>query len=139
MTKGYLAKLETESLGYRMKELSIQETSIEDGNNWLRALRDCPRELVNLINSRACRGAIMFNDTLTMDQCIRLVQELSVTAYPFQCAHGRYATDFPTHFTLFMHCTYAPKTVRSSSHQSSRSPRVGWIWAGYPPTLFKSY
>lgn len=100
MTKGYLAKLETESLDYRMKDLSIQETSIEDENNWLRALRDCPRELVNLINSRACRGAIMFNDTLTMDQCIRLVQELSVTAYPFQCAHGRYATGFPTLYII---------------------------------------
>ena len=34
-------------------------------------------------------GAIMFNDTLTMDQCKALIVRLSETALPFQCAHGR--------------------------------------------------
>ena len=34
-------------------------------------------------------GAIMFNDSLTLGQCQRLVQQLSQTAFPFQCAHGR--------------------------------------------------
>lgn len=32
----------------------------------------------------------MFNDTLTNEQCERLVQQLSCTAFPFQCAHGRF-------------------------------------------------
>ena len=31
----------------------------------------------------------MFNDTLTLEQCKRLLDELSETALPFQCAHGR--------------------------------------------------
>lgn len=34
-------------------------------------------------------GAIMFNDSLTLDQCERLVTQLAKTALPFQCAHGR--------------------------------------------------
>jgi hypothetical protein len=33
----------------------------------------------------------MFNDSLTLEQCERLVGQLSATAFPFQCAHGRYA------------------------------------------------
>jgi len=32
----------------------------------------------------------MFNDSLTLEQCTRLVEELAETALPFQCAHGRY-------------------------------------------------
>ena len=31
----------------------------------------------------------MFNDPLTKDQCIDLVQRLAKCAFPFQCAHGR--------------------------------------------------
>jgi len=35
-------------------------------------------------------GAVMFNDSLTVEQCERLIQQLSETAFPFQCAHGRF-------------------------------------------------
>jgi DNA mismatch repair protein MLH3 len=31
----------------------------------------------------------MFNDALTHIQCERLLAQLSQTAFPFQCAHGR--------------------------------------------------
>lgn len=31
----------------------------------------------------------MFNDKLGLDQCERLVHQLSKTVFPFQCAHGR--------------------------------------------------
>lgn len=34
-------------------------------------------------------GAIMFNDPLSIEQCERLVKQLSTTVFPFQCAHGR--------------------------------------------------
>jgi len=34
-------------------------------------------------------GAIMFNDPLSIEQCERLMIQLSETAFPFQCAHGR--------------------------------------------------
>lgn len=82
--------------------------------SWYRAVRRCPRVLLDLINSKACRGtwvdiptwtacksynnwclpgAVMFNDALSIEQCERLVKELSETAFPFQCAHGRWVKD----------------------------------------------
>ena len=48
-----------------------------------------PKGLIELINSRACRNAIMFNDILTTEQCIDLLAKLSKCILPFQCAHGR--------------------------------------------------
>lgn len=83
----------------------LNEGPSADSTNWLKGLRWCPQELVNLVNSRACRGecflleniaisllsgAIMFNDPLNLEQCDRLIQQLAKTAFPFQCAHGRY-------------------------------------------------
>lgn len=32
----------------------------------------------------------MFNDSLSVPQCAKLVEQLSETAFPFQCAHGRF-------------------------------------------------
>lgn len=60
-----------------------------DHLTWHKALRWCPKGLLALINSRACRGAIMFNDSLSIEQCKRLMAQLAETAFPFQCAHGR--------------------------------------------------
>ncbi|KAK5949207.1 DNA mismatch repair protein [Knufia fluminis] len=48
-----------------------------------------PPRLLELINSRACRSAIMFNDELDMNQCETLIGQLSKCTLPFQCAHGR--------------------------------------------------
>lgn len=48
-----------------------------------------PRRLLDLLNSRACRSAIMFNDELETDECTNLINELSACTLPFQCAHGR--------------------------------------------------
>ena len=42
-----------------------------------------------MMNSRACRSAIMFNDVLPRDQCEILVRKLADCMFPFQCAHGR--------------------------------------------------
>jgi hypothetical protein len=33
------------------------DTQDRDKFDWLRALRYCPRELLDLVNSKACRGA----------------------------------------------------------------------------------
>ncbi|KAK4151988.1 hypothetical protein C8A00DRAFT_44899 [Chaetomidium leptoderma] len=57
--------------------------------DWVTRFHDCPEGILDLINSRACRSAIMFNDPLTMDQCSDLIRQLAVCAFPFQCAHGR--------------------------------------------------
>ncbi|RDW60652.1 hypothetical protein BP6252_12035 [Coleophoma cylindrospora] len=56
---------------------------------WLHRLQSCPQGILDLLNSRACRSSIMFNDELSLDQCRVLIQKLADCAFPFQCAHGR--------------------------------------------------
>ncbi|KAJ1308903.1 hypothetical protein OPQ81_004588 [Rhizoctonia solani] len=60
-----------------------------DDSDWVKALRFCPSPLFELVNSRACRGAIMFNDPLDQLQSRHLIKQLGETVFPFQCAHGR--------------------------------------------------
>ncbi|KAJ7734007.1 hypothetical protein DFH07DRAFT_130235 [Mycena maculata] len=91
--KGFLAKAETDPSFAQQRCTALDgypaEGDEDDEFRWLRALRRCPQQLLDLVNSKACRGAIMFNDTLTHTQCENLVENLSQTAFPFQCAHGR--------------------------------------------------
>ncbi|KAF2127442.1 hypothetical protein P153DRAFT_295598 [Dothidotthia symphoricarpi CBS 119687] len=61
----------------------------DDPSTWVRRLATCPQGLVDLVNSRACRSAIMFNDELSLGQCEDLVQKLARCVFPFMCAHGR--------------------------------------------------
>lgn len=56
---------------------------------WLHRIRDCPQGIIDMLNSRSCRSAIMFNDELTHEDCSTLVKRLAVCSFPFQCAHGR--------------------------------------------------
>jgi len=42
-----------------------------------------------MLNSRACRSAVMFNDVLSVPDCKDLVARLGECAFPFMCAHGR--------------------------------------------------
>ncbi|WVF69283.1 hypothetical protein IAT40_004059 [Kwoniella sp. CBS 6097] len=81
----------------RINEIRVQaeeEKQDEHGEQevhgpWGHELRYMPREMLELANSKACRGAIMFQDRLSHDQCTRLVNQLSRTRFPFMCAHGR--------------------------------------------------
>lgn len=59
------------------------------GTTWVECLNGCPRGIIDLLNSRACRTAIMFNDILSVDECQQLVSQLAQCVFPFQCAHGR--------------------------------------------------
>ncbi|KAL8849991.1 MAG: hypothetical protein Q9221_005097 [Calogaya cf. arnoldii] len=56
---------------------------------WLTQLTTCPQGIIDMLNSRACRSAIMFNDELTPTECKTLVARLAHCKFPFQCAHGR--------------------------------------------------
>ncbi|KAF2101057.1 hypothetical protein NA57DRAFT_24272, partial [Rhizodiscina lignyota] len=56
---------------------------------WLAHLGSIPPGLLDMINSRACRSACMFNDVLRMDECEELVRKLERCVFPFMCAHGR--------------------------------------------------
>lgn len=58
-------------------------------HSWVQKMSGCPQGIFDLLNSRACRGAIMFNDPLSIEECKTLVARLSRCAFPFQCAHGR--------------------------------------------------
>ena len=57
--------------------------------DWTDRIIGCPQGILEMVNSRACRSAIMFNDRLSLGECSELVQKLSKCAFPFQCAHGR--------------------------------------------------
>lgn len=52
-------------------------------------IRAIPSKLLSVLNSNACRSAIMFGDELTFDLCQELIYNLSKCDLPFQCAHGR--------------------------------------------------
>ncbi|KAK2877082.1 hypothetical protein FQN49_001435 [Arthroderma sp. PD_2] len=56
---------------------------------WLERIKSCPKKMVDLIVSRSCRSAIMFNDALSTAELKSLVSRLAKCAFPFQCAHGR--------------------------------------------------
>ena len=66
----------------------VQDMDNED-HSWLRHIGSCPKGIVDMLNSRACRSAIMFNDVLSIERCQELLADLSRCAFPFMCAHGR--------------------------------------------------
>jgi DNA mismatch repair protein MLH3 len=68
---------------------SDSSTGADEKHAWLRHMGSCPKGILQLLNSRACRSAIMFNDKLSVEQCQRLVQKVATCAFPFMCAHGR--------------------------------------------------
>ncbi|KAI3426607.1 uncharacterized protein J3R85_009802 [Psidium guajava] len=51
-----------------------------------------PPAVLRVLNFKACRGAIMFGDTLLLSECSLIVEELKRTSLCFQCAHGRPTT-----------------------------------------------
>ncbi|CDR41058.1 CYFA0S06e00760g1_1 [Cyberlindnera fabianii] len=58
-------------------------------DDWWLSIQSMPQILVQLINSKACRSAIMFGDQLSRSDCELLVRDLAQCKQPFQCAHGR--------------------------------------------------
>ncbi|KAE8556393.1 DNA mismatch repair protein [Talaromyces marneffei ATCC 18224] len=76
-----------------LRQNTSMATSISKPENrsfpWLRWIAGCPEGILELINSRACRSSIMFNDPLPIEECQNLISRLSKCAFPFQCAHGR--------------------------------------------------
>jgi len=53
LIKSTLAQIQSGSLAIEEGSLDRNE---EADHDWLRALRHCPRGLVELVNSKACRG-----------------------------------------------------------------------------------
>lgn len=48
-----------------------------------------PSAASRILASKACRGSIMFGDSLSRSSCVQLVRQLATCRFPFQCAHGR--------------------------------------------------
>ncbi|KAK9284262.1 hypothetical protein L1049_023432 [Liquidambar formosana] len=64
----------------------LQQLADTDGSSTM------PPSVLRVLNSKACRGAIMFGDTLLPSECSLIVEELKQTSLCFQCAHGRPTT-----------------------------------------------
>jgi len=73
--------------GIERDVLDCQDQS--ERHSWLKRLGSCPKGILEMLNSRACRSAIMFNDVLSNKQCVDLLNSLAQCAFPFMCAHGR--------------------------------------------------
>ncbi|PHH73506.1 hypothetical protein CDD82_5406 [Ophiocordyceps australis] len=71
------------------KTCSLPYTGDEAGRPPRPHFHGCPAGILDLLYSRSCRSAIMFNDELSREQCQQLVRQLAQCAFPFQCAHGR--------------------------------------------------
>ena len=48
-----------------------------------------PPAVIRVVNSKACRSAIMFGDPLLPTECSELIRQLKLTQLCFSCAHGR--------------------------------------------------
>lgn len=68
---------------------STPSTQTDAENAWVSRFHGCPRGILELLHSRSCRSAIMFNDVLTKPECEQMVRRVARCAFPFQCAHGR--------------------------------------------------
>ncbi|XP_010548206.1 PREDICTED: DNA mismatch repair protein MLH3 [Tarenaya hassleriana] len=64
----------------------LQQLADTDGSSTI------PPSVLRVLNSKACRGAIMFGDSLLPSECSLIVEELKQTSLCFQCAHGRPTT-----------------------------------------------
>jgi DNA mismatch repair protein MLH3 len=67
----------------------VPDFSSDQHTGWVKRIGTCPPGLIDLVNSRACRSAIMFNDELSLVDCTALVRKLADCVFPFMCAHGR--------------------------------------------------
>lgn len=75
--------------GTRIKVPSTQDDEATSTPHWITQFHGCPEGILDMINSRACRSSIMFNDPLSNDDCANLLERLADCVFPFQCAHGR--------------------------------------------------
>ncbi|KAM0949892.1 putative ribosomal protein S5 domain 2-type [Dioscorea sansibarensis] len=64
----------------------LEQLAETDGSSTL------PPAVIRILNFKACRGAIMFGDSLLPSECSLIVEELKATSLCFQCAHGRPTT-----------------------------------------------
>lgn len=74
---------------YSYHEHPQTHPAITPTSTWIDRISYIPKGILELLNSRACRSAIMFNDELNVKECMELVRRLANCKFPFMCAHGR--------------------------------------------------
>ena len=90
LLRGEAWKWDEDGVGPAPREQDMKRDGRQgNADGWVERTRKCPQGIMDLINSRACRSAIMFNDELNMEECQGLVSRLAGCRFPFQCAHGR--------------------------------------------------
>ncbi|KAK9240352.1 hypothetical protein V1525DRAFT_337051 [Lipomyces kononenkoae] len=85
LQSGQVSRLAACQISDLVNSCSIESTSVLLDL----AYRYIPRMILELLNSKACRGAIMFGDSLAEERSRELIHDLTKCRYPFQCAHGR--------------------------------------------------
>ncbi|KAI9283090.1 hypothetical protein BC943DRAFT_106255 [Umbelopsis sp. AD052] len=113
----HVAWIESQSQSQQIDELKPDD----EFGTWSRHLRYCPRGIVDILKSKACRNAIMFNDSLTNQQCQKLVDLVSDCVFPFQCAHGRLSM-----VPLMKYDRHGGDRAERSYQQPSRRRTVNW-------------
>ncbi|KAI8999804.1 hypothetical protein BC832DRAFT_594373 [Gaertneriomyces semiglobifer] len=78
-----------------------------------------PKGILEILNSKACRTAIMFGDMLSKEECEQLISGLKSCKFPFQCAHGR-----PSMVPLLD--LHSVRNSRSYASEADRS-RMDWV------------
>ncbi|KAJ4898911.1 MUTL protein-like protein 3 [Raphanus sativus] len=77
-------------LGVNLSDIDLleflQQLADTDGSSTI------PPSVLRVLNSKACRGAIMFGDSLLPSECSLIIEGLKQTSLCFQCAHGRPTT-----------------------------------------------
>ncbi|MBW0491146.1 hypothetical protein O181_030861 [Austropuccinia psidii MF-1] len=116
--RGCLSFFEARTRDGLNQKSSIDEESLQLAQeDWFKSCKDCPTILIDLLNSKACRGSIMFGDKLTATEMKKLLKRLGKTKKPFQCAHDR-----PTCYPLIKLSLIQPELNSSQEpFQSSAS------------------
>lgn len=79
-----------EDLRYSRKPpIANKSENLTESAEWWKYISCIPVVFREIFNSRACRSAIMFGDSLSKSECSSLLKELAGCWMPFQCAHGR--------------------------------------------------
>ena len=73
----------------KLQNYEFLTKEFEKCNNWWQWIPLLPDIIIDAINSKSCRSAVMFGDPLSIIECEILIQKLSTCKFPFQCAHGR--------------------------------------------------
>ncbi|CAG8470443.1 13986_t:CDS:10 [Acaulospora colombiana] len=82
---------------YWLESAGAFEMRLEDygRGDWTKMISKCPKGILDIINSKACRGALMFNDRLTFQQCKELIAKLSLCNFPFQINNTFFVSSNP--------------------------------------------